>query len=63
MNTDARLKWDTAWRNEYRSAVEDPGWQLAVFTRATTAPKVTIFTAEDVRAVATPYVYRADLST
>ena len=48
--------------NEYRSAADDPGWVLAVVTRAATAPKVTIYSPEAVKAAARPYVYRADLS-
>jgi len=49
-------------RNEYRSAMEDPGWVLAVVTRVLTAPGVTIFSPGEVEAAAIPYVYRADFS-
>jgi hypothetical protein len=49
-------------RNEYRSAKEDAGWVLAVVTRAVTAPKVAIYSAEAARAAAEPYVYQLDLS-
>jgi hypothetical protein len=48
-------------RNEYRSAAEDPGWELAVVTRAVTAPEVTVFAPGQVIAAAEPFVYRADL--
>ena len=49
-------------RNEYRSAKEDAGWVLAVVTRAVTAPKVAIYSAEAARAAAEPYVYQLDFS-
>jgi hypothetical protein len=49
-------------RNEYRSAVNDPGWVLAVVTRALAAPTVTINSAEEVRAVAEPFVHIVDLT-
>lgn len=48
-------------RNELRSLAEDPGWELAVVTRAVTRPTVTIHTAAAVRQLAEPYVYRLDL--
>jgi Domain of unknown function (DUF3883) len=49
-------------RNEYRSAVNDPGWVLAVVTRALAVPTVTIHTAEEVRAAAEPFVHIVDLT-
>ena len=48
--------------NEYRSAIEDPGWVLAVVTRAVTAPKVKLYGPDAVTDAANPYVYRADFS-
>jgi hypothetical protein len=49
-------------RNERRSAAHDPGWVLAVVTRAATQPTVSIYEAADVLRLAEPYVYRLDLT-
>jgi len=49
-------------RNEYRSAQKDAGWVLAVVTRAVTAPKVAIYSAEEARTAAEPLVYQLNLS-
>jgi hypothetical protein len=49
-------------RNEHRSATEDPGWVLAVVTRAATRPTVSIYQPADVLGSAEPYVYRLDLN-
>jgi len=49
-------------RNEHRSAQNDPGWELATVTRALTSPTVTIFSAEQALAAATPYIYQLNLN-
>lgn len=49
-------------QNEHRSATADVGWVLAIVTYAATNPQVTLYTADQVTASATPYVYRADFS-
>ncbi|MCO1657122.1 DUF3883 domain-containing protein [Pseudonocardia humida] len=49
-------------RNEHRSAVQDPGWVLAVVTRAATQPTVAIYDPAEVLTLAEPYVYRVDLN-
>jgi hypothetical protein len=33
--------------NEYRAAIEDAGWVLAVVTRAVTARKVTLYRSDE----------------
>lgn len=49
-------------RNEHRSAAQDEGWVLAVVTNALRKPRVTIYTADQVRAAAETFVYTVDLS-
>ena len=49
--------------NEIRAAEEEPGWVLAMVTRALSTPQVTEHTADEALAVAEPYVYKADLAT
>ena len=48
--------------NEIRAAEEEPGWILAVVTRALTNPNVVEYTARQALDNARPYVYRADLT-
>lgn len=48
-------------RNEVAVARDDAAWSLLVVTRALLAPEVHEFSASDVLAAATPYVYLADL--
>lgn len=47
--------------NEIRAAKEDPGWRLAVVTRALSNPIVVEYTAAEALAAAEPYVYRASM--
>ncbi|NDK90411.1 DUF3883 domain-containing protein [Gordonia desulfuricans] len=47
--------------NEYRSAQEDEGWELAVVTTALDSPCLTFYTAADATAAAAPMVYRLTL--
>ncbi|MFC0315120.1 DUF3883 domain-containing protein [Gordonia phosphorivorans] len=48
-------------RNELRSAREDQNWELAVVTRALSAPLLQIFPADEVIDAAVGYVYQVDL--
>lgn len=48
--------------NEIRAAEEEPGWILAVVTRAITKPAVVEYTVEEALKAAEPYVYRAKLA-
>lgn len=50
-------------RTEYEKACDDSDWTLAVVTRALHQPTMTEYTYEQLAAVATPYLYRADLDT
>lgn len=48
--------------NEVRAAAMEPGWVLAVVTRAVSHPLVTEFSAEHAVRAAEPYVYKAVLA-
>ncbi len=47
--------------NEYRSAREADGWELAVVTMALEPPCLALYAATDAVAAATPMVYRVTL--
>lgn len=47
--------------NEYRSARETDGWELAVVTTALASPSLTFYSAGDAVAAAAPMVYRVTL--
>ncbi|MER7276660.1 DUF3883 domain-containing protein [Dactylosporangium sp. NPDC000244] len=50
--------------NELRAATDEHDWVLLVVTHALSAtPKITEYSREEALAVATPYVFRADLDT
>ncbi|MCO1594869.1 EVE domain-containing protein [Micromonospora sp. RHAY321] len=48
-------------RNEERSAREDPGWRLAVVTKALVEPTLHFFDADTTLAAAAPFVFEVDL--
>ncbi|MGY1631865.1 protein NO VEIN domain-containing protein [Geodermatophilus sp. SYSU D01186] len=48
--------------NEWNAAKNQPGWVLAVATRAISAPEISVYTSQEALQAAEPYVYRADLS-
>ncbi len=49
-------------RNEHATAGTDPAWRLTVVTQALTTPTLTEFSAQQVRDVAAPHVFRVQLS-
>lgn len=48
-------------RNEERSAREDPGWRLAVVTKALVEPTLHFFDADTALSAAAPFVFEVDL--
>ncbi|GAA1689913.1 hypothetical protein GCM10009745_38970 [Kribbella yunnanensis] len=48
--------------NEFRAAQTEPGWMLAVVTRALSDPRVVEYSAREVLELSNPYVYKVDLT-
>jgi hypothetical protein len=50
-------------RNEARAAREEPGWRLAVVTRALTTPEVRIVAGPEAMVASAPFMYEVTLDT